>query len=161
MNNLYSEESYKNEKKLAKKVLIINLVILFAALLFVGLSWFLVNQKSALAIKIIDCFLLTIVSLVFVYQMLEVYFVKKKHYKFIFSLLTVNRYQDKIVIEEIGARKPIFNHIYGYEIKGKTSNGENFIFLIEEKFINLIKENNEFFVIVAKNVIIGIGDKNE
>lgn len=156
MENLYSEESYKILKKQKNFILLISLLIFILSITLVGLSWLIVNPTNFEIIKIIASIFLSIVACAFFYCLLEKFLPKNRRAKFIYHLLTTNRYEDKFMILSIGKKTVLSKDIYCYEIEAIDSKNNRIILYIEEEFLSLLKENRINKMIISQNVIMAV-----
>ena len=156
INNYYSKETYEELIKRNKKFLILSISICVFGLAFFFLSAFLINVKTVLIIKIIDILILSSSLIISSYLLLEKFIPGVSRKKFLYRLLTVDRFEGKLKIVEI--RKPylVKKGIYAYEIEAVDEENKTLICYYEALNELELKKDDVVDVTIAMNFIVGI-----
>lgn len=161
-SELYSKETYFKLKKSYVIWLIISIVLFVFGLAFLFLSAFLINEKTILAIKIVDLVVVNISFVVSAYFFIEFFVKRRIRTRFIYRLLTVDRYSGVITIQEI--KKPYFvrKWIKAYEIEALDDSGKKVTCYFEDVQLIPFKAGDQLNVTLASNFIVDIeGPENE
>ena len=160
INNYYSKETYEELIKRNKKFLILSISICVFGLAFFFLSAFLINVKTVLIIKIIDILVLSSSLIISSYLLLEKFIPGVNRKKFLYRLLTVDRFEGKLKVIDIREPYLVKNGIFAYEIEAIDE--ENRIINCYYETINPLefKKDEEIDAVIAMNFIVGIKEKN-
>ena len=153
---LYTLEEYNKDKKKATKRLIFSICVFVLGLLFLGLSAFLINPKTVLFIKVIDSIFVSICFIIAIYIFIELFLETKFRNKFIYRLLTVERFEGKIKITKIREPYRVRKHVKAYEIEAIDENQKEITCYFEDRFDLGLKVGEEIKVIIASNFITEI-----
>lgn len=159
INNYYSTCTYEELKRKNKKFLIISISFLVFGLAFLFLSAFLINVKTVLAIKIIDILIVSASLVVSAFLLLEKYIPGVQRKKFLYRLLTVERFEGKLKIVDI--RKPylVKKHIFAYEIEAIDEDNKTLNCYYETINPLEFEKGEEIDVTLAMNFIVAIKEK--
>lgn len=160
---LYTLEEYYKDKKKATKWLIFSIGVFVLGLIFLGLSAFLINPRTVLLIKIIDSIVVSICFVVSIYIFIELFLTTKFRNKFVYRLLTVERFEGKLKIIKIREPYKIRKHVRAYEIEAVDENQKEITCYLEDRFDLSFEVGAEIRVIIASNFITEIveNDQNE
>ena len=160
---LYTLEEYYKDKKKATKWLIFSICVFVLGLIFLGLSAFLINPRTVLLIKIIDSIVVSICFVVSIYIFIELFLTTKFRNKFVYRLLTVERFEGKLKITKIREPYKIRKHVRAYEIDAVDENQKEITCYLEDRFDLSFEVGAEIRVIIASNFITEIveNDQNE
>lgn len=161
-SGLYSKETYFKLEKSYKMWLIISLAIFTFGLAFLFLSGLLINEQTVLAVKIVDLVVVNISFLVAAYFFIEFFVKRRIRSKFVYRLLTVDRYSGAITIQEI--KKPYFvrKWIKAYEINALDDSGKKIVCYYEDIEPLPFKVGDTLNMTLASNFIVDIeGSENE
>lgn len=156
MNNFYLEESYYKKVKKNKRDIVINIFILVIGLaLFFGLS-FLVNDSIKFVMYVISSIILAITLIVFFYRLIEIIIPNKRHNKFEYHLLTSNRYEGYIYVNNVSNIKVINKGINVYEISGVNDEGKSVLYYFESLNDFSFKASCYYKVVISQNYILEV-----
>ena len=160
---LYTLEEYYKDKKKATKWLIFSICVFVLGLIFLGLSAFLINPRTVLLIKIIDSIVVSICFVVSIYIFIELFLTTKFRNKFVYRLLTVERFEGKLKITKIREPYRIRKHVRAYEIDAVDENQKEITCYLEDRFDLSFEVGAEIRVIIASNFITEMveNDQNE
>ena len=159
-SSYYSKETYEKMKKSYKLWLISAILIIFIGLLFFGLSAFLINNKTVLIIKIVDAIILSLALITGAIIIIVAYVPLKRRNKFLYRLLTVERFEGSLVIKEI--RKPylVRKSILAYEIVAVDDEDKTINCFYEANLPINFKVDDKVEVTLAANFIVDIKEAN-
>ena len=160
MKNNYSKETYEKIKKDNRNYLIISILILFFGLAFLGLSAFLINNKSVAIIMVIDSIILSLSLIISIYLFLERFLTSRLRYKFLYRLLTVERFEGKIKIKKINKPYLVKRGITAYEIEALDDENKIISCFLEDINPLDFSVDDEIEVTLANNFIVEIKEKN-
>ena len=123
-SELYSKETYFKIKKHSQIWFIIAIAIFVFGLAFLFLSGLFINQQTILIVKIIDLVMVNISFLVACYFFIEFFIKKTIRCKFLYRLLTVERYSGTLTIQEIKKPYLVRKWIKAYEIDALDDSGK-------------------------------------
>ena len=159
---LYSKESYFKMKKSYKIWLVISIFIFVFGLAFLFLSGLLISEKTIIAIKIIDLIIVNISFIVSCYFFIEFFIKRKIRSKFLYRLLTVERYNGSITIQEIKKPYLVRKWIKAYEINALDDNNKQICCYYEDIQELTFKVGDQINATLANNFIVDIlGKKDE
>lgn len=160
INNYYSQETYEELKKRNTKFLVLSISLSIFGLAFLFLSAFLINVKTILIIKILDIVILS-TSLVFsAFFLLEKYIPGISRKRFIYRLLTVDRFQGRLKVIDIREPYLVKKGIFAYEIEAIDEDNKTIICYYETINPLEFKKEEEIDVVIAMNFIVGIKRKD-
>ncbi|MBR4377893.1 MAG: hypothetical protein IKP50_03320 [Bacilli bacterium] len=115
-----------------------------------------INVKTVLVIKIIDIVFVSASLVVSAFLLLEKYIPGVQRKKFLYRLLTVERFEGKLKIVDI--RKPylVKKHIFAYEIEAIDEDNKTLNCYYETINPLEFKEGEEIDVTLAMNFIVAI-----
>lgn len=161
-SDLYSKETYFKMKKSYKIWLVISIAIFVFGLAFLFLSAFLINEKTVLIIKIVDIVVVNISLLVSCYFFIEFFIKRMIRCKFIYRLLTVDRYNGVLTIQEIKKPYLVRKWVRAYEIDATDDSGKKISCYYENIQPLSFKEGDRIDVMLASNFIVDIlGSEHE
>lgn len=158
-NNYYSKETYFNLKKECRNALILSIASFSFGLLFLGLSAFLINVNTVLLIKFIDSFVVSLSFVLGCYLFIEHYLPKKNRNRFLYRLLTVDRFEGKIQIKNIREPYLIKKNINAYEIEAIDDDGKILNCFYESLLPIEFEIGDTLIVTLASNFIVDIKEK--
>ena len=158
-NNYYSLSTYNKLKKQCKTSLILALIILFMALAFLFISAFFININTVSTIKVMDILVTSLLLCVSIYLLVELYIPKINRKKFIYRLLTVNRYEGNIEILEIHQPYLIKKGIFANEIIAKDEDNKILNCFIETCLNVNLNIGQHLKVNLAQNFIVDIKEE--
>ncbi len=160
INKYYSKETYEELKKRNSKFLVISISLLIFGLAFLFLSAFLINTKTVLTIKIVDSVVLSISLIFSFFFLLEKYIPGVRRKKFLYRLLTVERFEGKLKVIDIREPYLVKKGIFAYEIEAIDE--ENRTFNCYYETINPLEfeKEDEIDVVIAMNFIVDIKENN-
>lgn len=158
---LYSEETYFKMKKSYKIWLTISILIFIFGLAFLFLSGLLINEKTVLAIKIIDLVIVNVAFIFSCYFFIEFFIKRRIRCKFIYRLLTVDRYSGVITIQEIKKPYLVRKWVKAYEIDALDDSGKKISCYYEDIQPLAFQVGDQINVTLANNFIVDIGADNE
>lgn len=123
-SELYSKETYFKLKKSYTLWLIISIAIFVFGLAFLFLSALFINEKTVLVVKIIDLVVVNISLLVACYLFIEFFIKRVIRCKFLYRLLTVDRYSGVLTIQEIKKPYLVRKWVRAYEIDALDDSGK-------------------------------------
>ena len=160
INNYYSQETYEELKKRNTKFLALSISLSIFGLAFLFLSAFLINVKTILIIKILDIVILS-TSLVFsAFFLLEKYIPGISRKRFIYRLLTVDRFQGRLKVIDIREPYLVKKGIFAYEIEAIDEDNKTINCYYETINPLEFKKEEEIDVVIAMNFIVGIKRKD-
>ena len=160
INKYYSIETYKELKKRNKKFLILSIFLFVFGLAFLFLSAFLINVKTVLIIKIIDIVILSSSLILSAFFLLEKYIPGISRNRFLYRLLTVERFEGRLKVIHINEPYLVKKGIYAYEIEAMDEDQKIINCYYEANNPLEFKEDEEIDVVIAMNFIVGIKEKN-
>ena len=160
-SELYGQETYFRMKKSYKLWLIISILIFVFGLAFLFLSCLLINEKTVLAIKIIDLVIVNVAFIFSCYFFIEFFIKRRIRSKFIYRLLTVDRYSGVIVVQEIKKPYLVRKWIRAYEIEALDDSDKKISCYFEDIQPLPFKVGDQITVTLANNFIVDIGADNE
>ena len=160
INKHYSVETYEELKKRNKIFLILSISLFVFGLAFLFLSAFLINVKTVLIIKIIDIVILSVALVLSAFFLLEKYIPGIRRNRFLYRLLTVERFEGRLKVIHIYEPYLVKKGIYAYEIEAMGDDGKTINCYYEASNQLEFKDNEEIDVVIAMNFIVGIKEKN-
>ena len=160
INNYYSQETYEELKKRNTKFLVLSISLSIFGLTFLFLSAFLINVKTILIIKILDIVILSTSSVFSAFFLLEKYIPGISRKRFIYRLLTVDRFQGRLKVIDIREPYLVKKGIFAYEIEAIDEDNKTINCYYETINPLEFKKEEEIDVVIAMNFIVGIKRKD-
>lgn len=158
MNSLYAKESYLEQKKKAKLWLIFSICIFAFSLTFLGLSALFIKPNTVKAVTIIDSVVVSIGMVIAAFLFIEKFLAIHSRNKFVYRLLTVERFKGKITIIKIKESYLVKKNIKAHEIEAKDEDDKVVNYYYEDGLPLSFKEGDTINVITAANFIVEIED---
>lgn len=158
--NLYTLETYSCMKKDAKKGLVISLVLFLIGLTLFFLSYFLITPANVQIMKVVDSLVLIIFLASGAYIFIHAYALKKIRSRFIYRLLTVERFEGRMVIKDIKKPYLVRKWVKAYEIEAIDDEGKNINVYYEYNQPLNFQVGDELEVVLAMNFIVAIKEIN-
>lgn len=161
MKNNYSKETYEKIKKDNRKWLILSTLFLLIGLAFLGLSAFFINKNSVIIIIIIDSIILSLSLITSIYIFIELFLTTRLRYKFLYRLLTVERFEGTIKINKINPPYLVKRGVMAYEIE--ACDDDNKVLNCFYESINPLDFHvgDELEITLANNFIVDIKEKTK
>lgn len=160
INKYYSQETYEELKKRNTKFLILSISLLVFGLAFLFLSAFLINVKTVLAIKIVDIVILSASLILSAFFLLEKFIPGVSRKRFLYRLLTVERFEGKLKVIDIREPYLVKKGIFAYEIEVIDEDNKTINCYYEAINPLEFKKDEEIDVTIAMNFIVGIKEKD-
>lgn len=160
INKYYSLETYEELKMRNKIFLILSISLFVFGLAFLFLSAFLINVKTVLIIKIIDIVILSTALVLSAFFLLEKYLPGINRNKFLYRLLTVERFEGHLKIIHINEPYLVKRGIYAYEIEAMDDDKRIINCYYEVNNPLEFKDGDEIDATIAMNFIVGIKEKD-
>lgn len=160
INSYYSKETYFKIKKDNNKYLALFICLLVFGLAFLFLSAFLINTKTVTIIKIIDSVVLSSCLILSFYFLLMKYIPGVRRNKFLYRLLTVERFEGRLKVLDIKSPYLVKRGITAYEIEAKDEDGKVISCFYEDINPLEFKKDDEIEVTLAMNFIVMIRENN-
>ncbi len=157
--NYYSKETYLQLKKESHKWLILSISSFVFGLLFFGLSALYINVKTVLAVTIIDAIILSASLIAGFYILLDIYIPKIRRNKFVYRLLTVERFVGQIKVTKIKEPYLVRKYIEAYEIEALDEDNKVLICYLESVHQLDFEVGDVINVTLSASFIVDIGEK--